>query len=521
MLNASPYEQNIAARLLDFFGSKTQWHRALWSPSTVLTLKEVAEASEGIQAGILKDASLKNLVGCAQSLCGPDPGVGSDAEKRTLLTALRSDIRANGTEHRIIKNLTRSIDEAYLLRWAIALRTGAAPGAERTARAIAAHLLDKGFSAPFLHRWWTYRMRHEAAMRSMADVLEDAHNLVQRPMRTFRVLVAFEAAAPGKSGMPAGWVTPRELSQWLTTNGFDVSRVRQNGGMWFEVSSPDPWAAVESVVETVDKLTSRVALGTIGRLQPVSTAWVEGEPNAFRFAIGRRRVEVHALHREDQLYRIGKTSIVDAAIELLGPFDSGSPSPAITGGWAAIEALLSGPGDDDVIAADRMATLVACSFTRAELTLLSYKAEATGGPLSVSLARCATNRDRAALLAAEITQGRAPAFTNPSDAAALERVRAVLNEPHPRLRDVEGHVTTVFRRLYRQRNLILHWGKTDAVAIRSTLRTSAPLVGAGMDRIAHAWFVDSIQPIELVARARIALDLVGVGAGSSPVDLLM
>jgi hypothetical protein len=41
------------------------------------------------------------------------------------------------------------------------------------------------------------------------------------------------------------------------------------------------------------------------------------------------------------------------------------------------------------------------------------------------------------------------------------------------------------RRLYRQRNLVLHWGRMNAVGLRAALRTAAPLVGAGMDRIAH------------------------------------
>lgn len=48
---------------------------------------------------------------------------------------------------------------------------------------------------------------------------------------------------------------------------------------------------------------------------------------------------------------------------------------------------------------------------------------------------------------------------------------------------------------------------------------SAPLVGAGMDRVAHGWFVENIRPIEMAARARISLQTVG-DPGVSPVDLL-
>jgi hypothetical protein len=59
-------------------------------------------------------------------------------------------------------------------------------------------------------------------------------------------------------------------------------------------------------------------------------------------------------------------------MELVEPLDAQPPSAAVAGGWAAIEALLTGPGDRDqrMLAGDRMAALVACSFPRAELTTL-------------------------------------------------------------------------------------------------------------------------------------------------------
>jgi hypothetical protein len=88
------------------------------------------------------------------------------------------------------------------------------------------------------------------------------------------------------------------------------------------------------------------------------------------------------------------------------------------------------------------------------------------------------------------------------------------------LHNIQGHATSALQRLYRQRNLVLHWGKTDAVALRAGLRTAAPLVGAGMDRIAHAWFVQKIRPLELAARARMALEVIGTRPGTNCLDLL-
>ena len=46
------------------------------------------------------------------------------------------------------------------------------------------------------------------------------------------------------------------------------------------------------------------------------------------------------------------------------------------------------------------------------------------------------------------------------------------------------------------------------MALRASLRTAAPLVGAGMDRIAHGWYVERLRPTELAGRADVALETV-------------
>ena len=79
---------------------------------------------------------------------------------------------------------------------------------------------------------------------------------------------------------------------------------------------------------------------------------------------------------------------------------------------------------------------------------------------------------------------------------------------------------TSLQRLYRQRNLVMHGGRTDAVALRATLRTCAPIVGAAFDRIAHAWFDRGTKPRELAAQAEIALALVTASPATSLTTLL-
>ncbi len=98
--------------------------------------------------------------------------------------------------------------------------------------------------------------------------------------------------------------------------------------------------------------------------------------------------------------------------------------------------------------------------------------------------------------------------------------REVLADPGEELRTVRSHAADAIKRLYRQRNAVLHSGMTDAVALGSTLRIASPLVGAGIDRIAHAWFVHGRSPLQLAALADLRLDRLGSPEAASIPHLL-
>lgn len=522
MLSANPYEQHVGARLLDFFGAITPWHRRLWSTGVVLTLKEVLEATEAVRAGVLSEPALKYLVSSAAPLIGQDRGIGDAPKLNLLQQSLRPEMRYGGMEYHKIKQIIDDLEEHYLERWGAALATTAScPRPERTARAIASHLLDAGFDPDYLHRWWVYRIVHESGVRSLAEIVTEAHALCQQPPREFEVIVTFDGAPLASSWGIANWLDAPAVSARLNDVGFDTSKVRQNGGLTIVVTARDARGAVEAASAIIDRFIARVLVGTRhGSLSPGRDAWVVGEKKPIPLRRRGRGVEVHALERGRKLYVTGPPSNVDAAIELLIPMAASSPSPAVAGGWAAIEALLGTVGNDRVLAGDRMAVLIACSFPRAELTALSYEVEKGGGPIAGLLARCRSNRDRSYELGSAIRRGDTMTLTDESDKAALARMREVISDPRGKLEDIKGHASVTLRRLYRHRNMVLHWGRTNAVALRASLRTAAPLVGEGMDRIAHAWFVEGIEPLELAARASIRLGTIDSSGGSDVVDLL-
>jgi hypothetical protein len=512
------YDTLVGARLLDFFGARTHWHRRLWTIGLVLTLKELLEVSKAVRSSILYKNSIEEVSRAAMALAGKDPGVGDKKRLGTLQSSLRTELLFEGMDYCVVQQIASEIEAEYLTRWAASLRTNTRCAPERTARAIAACLLDSGFSQTFLHRWWSFKLRHEAGVKPLADIVDNAHAMAQKPARDYDVLVAFGEFAKRKE-MPPGWLDAAAVSSWLKTRSFDVKEVRQKGGILMRLPARDPHAAVESAREQLESLSARVRVGSNRRFSLLPTAWIDGEAKSFDLEHDGRDVDVHSLERKNQLYCQGTYSRVDAAIELLEPLASGAPPTAAASGWAAFEALLSEPGNHGVVA-DRMGAIVACSFPRAELTVLSYCAAKADAALGKRLDACATNRDRAELMAAEISAQPTVTLADHSDQAAYQRLKKLLGDPHATLKEIEGYTTTAFRRLYRQRNLVLHGGITNGVALRASLRTVTPLVGAGMDRIAHAWYVDKLSPLELAARARISLDTVGAPQARKAVDLL-
>ena len=534
MLIVNPFESLVAARLQEFFDARAPWHRRLWATGLILTLRETLEASEMVAAKILYQNSVRALADTAIVLAGTDlgvasgdPGVGTPAYKRKLHKLLLTDLLSGSIEYLELNQVVKDLESRYLQSWSVAVAERAAGTrtlkAERTARAIGAHLLDIGLSAEFLYGWFRYAFKKNPTPQTLAEIVADAHVLAQQAPKEFEVLTLFRELPANAAGMPEGWITAPEVTAFLKDGDYPTEGIRQMGGMWIKVSARDPWSAVQAVAEIIDRFSSRVQLATSGRLTPLPDVYLTVPAKCYPLHQKRRRVEVEALFRESQLYSIGKVvSRVDSAIELLSPLDSNTPSTAVAGGWAAIEAILTAPGDEDRLQAGyRLASLVTASFPRAELTALSYKLQKLGGPLATTLAACATNRDRAVEVLNNLRSGAPLAITDPADLAAVERMREVLREPQKRLSDISIHLSTVFRGFYRNRNIVLHGGKTDAVGLRSSLRNAAPLVGAGMDRIAHAWFVEGLQPVQIAARANVRLATVGAPDAPDIVDLLM
>lgn len=523
------YADHVGSRMLEFFADSTPWQRRLWDAGSVLALREVHDAADWADRRVLSSGAVAWLARDVWRLVGRDRGVGSSELRRQLAEVLRSTVQSGSRRHRQLRELTDLAEDGYLSRWIIAVDSGQRPSPERLSRAIAAHLLDNGYSTGYLHRW---ARGLYARASSIADLMAGAESLAARGDESYEVLVPC-VSVPRHDELAVGlptWRSAVACGEWLARRGGAPRGVRQNGGFLFSVRAKDPYGAADLAALIVERMVARSSFARSlgGRLEPLGRVWVGDQNVEVPLRKPHRGAYVLSLESERRLYSAVDRTALDDALELAAPLNQGAPGPAVAGGWAAIEALLVEPRDPEdskegrgAVAADRLAALVTCSWPRSELTTLSYRHRPqTPDRLSEQLKHESKNRERSRLVAEAIRGGRRLSLANPGDVAAQARMAALIDQPRNTLRDINHHMCTALRRLYRQRNIVVHGGSTGALALDVTLRTAAPLVGAGLDRITHAALTDGTSPPQLAERAAMRLKLVGGDGGHHVADLL-
>lgn len=520
----------VMTRLHDYCGRRTDWHRRLWNPGSVTVLRETLEAVDLLHSGYFGSKTVTGLVETARRETGSDRGLGSPAVRSAITTAL--DLLEKKPENKIARHqleyCLRNIEENYLKRWKNALVSSKSESltSEKASRLLAGHLLGLGFSPDRLHQWVTWLMKREEPPSTLIELFDEAEKLTHKPPCDWQVLVPFIALEQHSQKMPCKWLSPTETTKWLSKHPAGTT-VRHNGGFLLSVEARDPWSAVEIVGDLIESIAARVTVGTpgISRFEPHTEAFVANVDSPLRLERPRRQVDIHSLKRQNALFSTTESTLtgrIRTAIDLAAVFETGTPETAVAGGWASLEAVLARPEAANVGVAADLAVLVACSFPRAELTPLTYAySDENNDQLSKDLKDASSNLERCELLGTAIEEGKPMLFHKPSDQAAGQRIRHILIKPNDVLQRVCAYVEEAMRRLYRQRNMVLHVGKTDSVAMSDVLRSAPPLVGAGLDRLVHDSLSKSLSdPLKLVANARTALDMCGKQGGPKPWSLL-
>ncbi len=535
---SSTYSRHFRARFADFTDPKTPWSRRLWDLGTFLALEELYDSGIWMDRQVLAPTAVRWLARDLGARLGQDRALGTPELRRQLTQCLGSDLTVRSDGRRRLRQVMDLARLGYVDRWAALTADVSPPQAERAARAVTAHLLDAGHSLVGLRRWLTNR-----SGLSAVDLLTEAASLIDAPPRNFTIWVSvIELPGVEQLAVPLAHFRLRDNLDRHVREQFGTRLKKElTGAFRYVVQARDAERAVEVVAEVVARMRARSRFaGPVGRIVVGSSAYVEEERRFIELRGPRRGAAVMSLVAEGQLFAVGPADTdtpvrhaIDDALELAASLTSGALAPAISGSWSALEALLTVAKDTDekegkVVAATRAARLVACSWPRAELTALSYQIEpkgAVGEGLVARLDAAETNRDRSAIVAEELRTRRGlplkRSWRLDSDISAVARMNALLDNPAAVLGQVNSYLEASLRRMYRCRNVIVHGGATRSDVLDSTLRVVAPLVGATLDRLAHAHLVVDTEPLHLATRADLAISMASdPDMGFHVVDLL-
>lgn len=524
--------QLVLARMKELVDNQTSWHRALWQVGTTVAIREVAEAATATWSGnIPSPDALRDVQASTGRQALRDAGLGPASVREAYVKAISGlplkQTPSAPADRAAVEQLAQRACDGYLLRWADHVAAGALTSdeIEVAARLSVAHLLDEGFHKSHIHGWLT----NTAASEPLEAVLRKGHDMLQMGYREFELLLPVTKVdakvAPHLQALsidPDEYVAAFEGAVNKNRHTRDRSLAT---AIRLEFEARDPYSAIAMAVAWMQRLEDRVAVG-LGRAGiSFGDRIVDVSTNKVREFRGEARpLNLPSVQRNGQYLASvagsGAQARIDDALGMLAATQHRSTPTGIASIWAALEALLGLPGGKGVEAADRLADIVTCSFPRAEVTELARRWERTGtDSLASELGELASTAEKAARMLDELSNGTHPPFEL-KDVAAVNRVRQLLADPSAVLDRVRSYYVSTFRRLYYQRNFIMHAGKLDSVSPRATSRTAPQLVAAGIDRLVNASLVAGVEPHGLAARARNELSLVG-SAGARPLhDLL-
>lgn len=525
-------DQLVVARMKELVDLRSSWHRAPWQVGTVVALREVVEATQGTWSGQLTSPeAMKDFVASASLQVARDHGLGPDPV-RTRVTSLAAGLpsKVTGKAQADLASLEQMIErckDGYLTRWADYIDARGIQGdeVEFIARLLVSYLADEGLHRSHLHGWLT-NVKPDENLRS---VIEHGQDMVTADRRDYELVLAFNgvsakvAEALGDIRRQADYY-PEVFEQTSNSDRFAAPR-EPSVALALTFTALDPHTAIAEAVNWAQKFVTRVSVGTDDHVR-LEDLIVDTTTNKVRSAaLDRRTIRIPSLQR-NHLYTAmsGVEGIepIDDAIALLAGQDDAFGPASIASTWAAVEGLLGQIGGKGTDAADRLADIVACSFPRAELTELARRWESHGsGTLASSIKEASSNSIKTELLLDYISNSGDPGFMRPADVAAVARVKQMISSPETVLRRVREYYKTTFRRLYYQRNFIMHAAKFNSVSLPSTNRIAPQLVASGIDRIVNAKFGPAaVTSIGLAARAANELGLLGRSGARSLHSLL-
>lgn len=521
-------EDLVLARMNEFFTEGTPWTRHLWQVGTVMALREVLESAEASWSGALsRPEALDDFKGSARRVIISDPTLISVMPTLTAALDSISFKKSAGAvqAHTLLGELVRRIERNYLWSWSEHLTASPliTEDVELVARLVGAHLLDLGFHGEHLVGWLASR----AIGLDLPGLLREAQVMQNQGVAEYSFLAMFgEIPAKALDSFGADAVDLDDFLQTCKDAGCEreidapvvgVARIRS--------TARDVHAALESVAQWLQRYETRVRVGLKEGLVLRPLAFDE-KSKKFRPIREPAVPRLRAVEKLLMLAPDARNAVVleqlDDALAHLSPRLQATRGVSVATLWAAAEGLLGSVEASGASVATKLARIVACSYPREEIHYLAVKWKNHGtGNLRSQLKRAGGHFQMLEAFHQSILSHGDPGFDDPQDAAAVNRLLALSISPQSTLKRVEAYCDSAFRRLYYQRNFVMHASKFDSVSLGRTADICPRLVAAGLDQIVNAQTSpEGVTPHALAARATAELDLLSTDARAKVFSLL-
>lgn len=542
-------ERVLLARMLELVDSRSAWNRALWQLSSVYSVRECLEYDALVQSESSTIDGLLFVTAYTARQVDKDPGCGAPAARLRLKELLEKVNPKSGNSGpkgfqvgvtQSLEQMAQRVEAEYLKNWAaeigsgsLSLASGSGTEVELAARSIVSHLQDEGFSGHHLHRWLKAIQGRcgdddKRCQEAVVTFLDECHAALIKPPVKWNAIIPFRRLPDGvEKNSSYDYLSTEDLEAHCDAVG--APRLRRGAGaIRLEVLARDEHAAMSQVDSIVRRLTAR---GQVGgeRIEAEGRALLKKEANWRKITTWQPQASLPAISRHDMIFSmLSQQSSADAArlddaLELLTVLDESTSWASVASAWAAVESLLA-PGQrlGAVAAADRLADILACSYARAELTHVAFVWQHHGlDALAAKFKSGISSARKLDLLHEHLKNKGVPSEVLAADPVGAARVVALVRDPKPVLGRVREYLQASLRRLYDQRNRVMHAAASGSVALPSALRTTPTLVAAGLDRIVHgAHATPSLSPLALAARAENELSLLDTDAAKPSYDLL-
>ncbi len=475
-------------------------------------LEELLEGAGAVADNVLAAPSLLPVQDRLHSWVLEDPGLGTLSRRGAIKLFLPKKNRPflpGGYEWGALRALVPEIRREYLQNWVnefsdpnyaawrpLSRNLGSGGGSdsgcvapETAAARIAAFLLDEGISSTWVANWLSYQQKYESQLLTLAELIERLrdHYANSRTFAELLVVVKSRIALPRPA--PDPWLNKPQAEQWLNRHGVSLDGLRVEAGLRLLRAHWDIYAFLAEARDVVNRMAARHSLAFDRHLEVHQEVWIKGvERKKLYLPEGRVSRVVKSIATRDRLFELElESQDLDNAVQILSAADLGSKPTAITSLWATLEALFVRSGDRgyNVVAAKRAAFIATAALIRFELLLAMIEHRKHGqDALAGQLRNVPADVGPGILFEEALRNGNPPTAKRPLQIMASERLTGWLNAP-ARLLAIRAEVEDSLKRLYRQRNLVLHGGVYQSPGLEPTLRSASVIVSAVVDQIAR------------------------------------